>query len=104
VQGEGVPDGSCIDEDDCLWNAEWGAGRVTRYRPDGSIDLQIELPVSQPTCVGFGGPDNSFLCVTTARDELSAEQSSQQPQAGHLFIYKTGFRGSPVNHVKTAAE
>ena len=28
---QGTPDGSIIDSDDQLWNAEWGAARVRRY-------------------------------------------------------------------------
>src|SRR5690606_15430254 len=50
------PDGSCIDSVDHLWNAEWGGGRVTRYSPSGSMDFALEVPVSRPTCVAFGGP------------------------------------------------
>ncbi len=91
--GNAVPDGSCVDHEDCLWNAEWGGGRVTRYRPDGSIDLQLDLPVSQPTCVAFGGPNLDCLIVTSATDQLSAEQAASQPEAGHVFVYKTPAKG-----------
>jgi sugar lactone lactonase YvrE len=30
------PDGSCIDADDHLWNAQWGGGEIVRYRSDGT--------------------------------------------------------------------
>lgn len=33
------PDGSIIDKDGYLWNAQWGASRVVRYAPDGEIDI-----------------------------------------------------------------
>lgn len=90
---DAVPDGSCVDAEDCLWNAEWGGGRVTRYRPDGRIDLKLELPVSQPTCVAFGGPDLDRLLITSARDGLSERRLAEEPQAGHLFVFAAGVRG-----------
>src|SRR6185503_10507403 len=51
----GYPDGSCVDADGCLWNAEYHGGRVVRYTPAGKIDRVIELPVGNPTCCCFGG-------------------------------------------------
>jgi sugar lactone lactonase YvrE len=87
------PDGSCIDADDHLWNAQWGGGRVVRYRPDGGVDAEVTLPVSQPTCVCFGGPDLNWLAVTTAHATLSEPERRQQPLAGHLFIFETSCKG-----------
>jgi L-arabinonolactonase len=89
------PDGSNIDAEGHLWNAQWGAGRVVRYAPDGTISGSIELPVTQPTCIAFGGDALDYLFITTAREHLSAEALSSQPQAGHLFIYKTNIHGNP---------
>jgi len=68
--GCGEPDGSAIDADGCLWNAEWGAGRIVRYRPDGSIERAIAVPVSQPTCPAFGGQELDQLFVTSALVDL----------------------------------
>lgn len=65
--GPGGPDGSAMDEEGCLWTARWGAGRVVRYRPDGRIDRELMLPVSQPTSCAFGGADRKTLYVTSAR-------------------------------------
>jgi len=62
----GFPDGSCVDADGCLWNAEYGAARVVRYKPDGKIDLVIELPAKEPTCCCFGGAQLDTLYVTSA--------------------------------------
>lgn len=89
------PDGSCIDADDHLWNAHWRGGKVVRYRPDGSIDIEVSLPVIQPTCVCFGGPGLNWLAVSTASVKLSESERVQQPQAGGLFIFETPYKGLP---------
>lgn len=89
------PDGSIVDEAGHLWNAQWGASRIVRYAPDGSISGSIELPVTQPTCIAFGHAALDHLFVTTAREELSAAALSLQPEAGHLFIYRTNLKGNP---------
>lgn len=68
--GCGEPDGSLIDADGFLWNAEWGAGRVVRYRPDGSIERAVAVPVTQPTCPAFGGALLNELFVTSALVDL----------------------------------
>lgn len=95
--GQRYPDGSCIDAEDHLWNAQWGSGEVVRYRPDGSIERRIALPVSQPSCVAFGGADLNLLMVTTARQTLSAEALAEQPRAGALFVFETDVTGLPEN-------
>ena len=68
--GPGHPDGSAMDENGCLWNARWGAGRVIRFTPDGRVDREIFVPVSQPSSCTFGGADRRTLFITTARQEL----------------------------------
>jgi L-arabinonolactonase len=87
------PDGSTVDAEGHVWNAHWGAGRVVRYAPDGTASGYIDLPVTQPTCIAFGGQALDQLFVTTAREGLSAAQLASQPQAGDLFIFSTNVRG-----------
>lgn len=87
------PDGSTVDADGFLWNAQWAGGRVVRYAPDGSIDAVIKTPCAQPTCATFGGRDLQYLFVTSASDGLSPEALRGQPEAGHLFIYRTPYKG-----------
>jgi len=81
----GKPDGSCVDADGCLWNAEWGGHRLVRYTPEGAIDRVIELPVSRPSCPVFGGPDHRTLYVTTARYLMSPEEDKTDVDAGSLY-------------------
>ena len=83
--GAGYPDGSAIDEEGCLWNAEWDGSRLVRYRPDGAVDRIVKLPTSRPTGCCFGGKDLKTLYVTTARTGLTAWQMDAQPFAGSLF-------------------
>jgi sugar lactone lactonase YvrE len=87
------PDGSNVDAQGHLWNAHWGGGRVVRYAPDGSISGSIELPVSQPTCIAFGGDELDTLFVSTARENLKPDSLARQPQAGHIFAYRLGVKG-----------
>jgi len=89
----GVPDGSAIDTLGGIWNARWGGGCVVRHLPDGTVDRVVALPVSQPACCVFGGPDMNTLYVTTARDELSAEQLAREPLAGSVFAFEPGVTG-----------
>lgn len=89
------PDGSVVDADGFLWNAEWGQGRVVRYAADGSVDLTVQLPVSHITCVTFGGSDMTDLYVTTAIYGLTDEQRRDEPQAGDVFVFATPYRGLP---------
>ena len=57
TEAECWPDGSDVDAAGRVWNAQWGGSRVTIYAPDGTVAGRLALPVSQPTCVAFGGPD-----------------------------------------------
>ncbi len=93
LRGLGSPDGSTVDSDGCLWNAEWGGGRVVRYTPHGRIDRIVELPCSRVTCCAFGGDKLDRLFVTTARTGLDSAGLAREPQAGALFAVDAGVRG-----------
>jgi sugar lactone lactonase YvrE len=92
-EGTGTPDGSALDADGYLWNAQWGGWRIVRYAPDGSIDRVVDVPVEQPTSCAFGGPDLTTLYITSAWDGLSAEAKRAQRLAGGLFALETGVKG-----------
>ncbi len=90
-----LPDGSAIDEDGHLWNAEWDGWRIVRYTPEGTVDRVVEMPVQRPTSCMFGGPDLSTVFVTSASRGLTPDQLAQQPGAGGLFALATDTRGIP---------
>lgn len=83
------PDGSIVDAEGYVWNAQWGASQVVRYAPDGHADLTLKLPTSQITCVAFGGKDLDLLFVTSAH----AEMTDADDQAGNVFIFKSEAKG-----------
>jgi len=93
--GAGRPDGSCVDAEGCLWNAEYGGWRLVRYTPAGKVDRVVEVPVANPTCCCFGGEDLGTLYVTTARQRLSPEELARQPLAGSLLALRPGVKGLP---------
>ena len=76
VDGKGAPDGSCIDAQGFLWNAEWGGSRVVRYAPDGKVDRMIESPCAQTTCPVLAGPGYNTLYSTSARISLDKPTDS----------------------------
>ncbi|HLX28276.1 MAG TPA: SMP-30/gluconolactonase/LRE family protein [Casimicrobiaceae bacterium] len=87
------PDGSTVDAEGFLWNAEFNGGRVVRYAPDGRIDRIIELPTHRPTCCAFGGPNLDTLYITTASQQMAPDEMANQPLAGALLAIDVGVRG-----------
>ena len=100
---DGVPDGSTIDAEGCLWNAELISGDLVRYDPEGNVERKIGMPVRNITSVMFGGDDLDEIYVTSmARVKHPAAHDRfevvQKPQfgAGALFrITGLGIRGVP---------
>ena len=91
--GDGIADGLVIDADGCLWIAMWDGGCVRRYSADGELLGRYPVPVSRPTCPGFGGADLEELFLTTAWQGLAGERREAEPLAGHLLRTRPGVRG-----------
>lgn len=89
--GAGTPDGSIVDAEGCLWNAEWGSACVRRYTADGQRVRSISVPAKNPTCPAFGGPDLGDLYVTSAREQTTPEELTRVPDAGS--VYRAGAVG-----------
>lgn len=90
---QGLPDGSIVDADGCLWNAEWGVARVRRYTPAGRVDRDIAVPAKNPTCVAFGGSHLDELYITSSRQELTEDQLAATPHNGGVFRALPGVAG-----------
>ncbi len=93
--GEGEPDGSAMDAEGGLWNAQWGASRVVRYLPDGREDRIVALPTLQPTRPAFGGHDLATVYVTSAHEGMDADARARDPHAGDVFAFAAGVAGLP---------
>lgn len=82
----GLPDGSCLDADDRLWNCRVAGGAaVAGFDGAGRLIQLIELPASWPTSCTFGGTDLSTLYVTSARFTMTNDHLDRHPLEGGLF-------------------
>jgi sugar lactone lactonase YvrE len=91
----GVPDGSAIDAEGCLWTTRYGGSLIARITPDGRIDRTVPLPFSQPTSCAFGGSDLKTLFITSARQRLPEEVLAKEPLAGSVLALKVDIAGLP---------
>lgn len=91
----GRPDGACVDADGCYWIACVYGSAVLRVTPAGAVDRRIDLPVTKPTMIAFGGPSLSTLYITTIGGGGSHPVDPSQPQAGDLFAIETDVHGLP---------
>lgn len=90
----GYPDGSAMDSNGNLWNAQWEGRRVVCYSPEGRELDRIEVPELQPSCPVFGGADLGTLYVTTARENMTDAQLEAEPTAGGIYVAQTGAGGA----------
>jgi sugar lactone lactonase YvrE len=90
---QGMPDGMTVDASGCVWVGLWGGSAVHRYRPDGTLDLVVDLPASQITSCAFGGDDLGDLYITSAAIGLDNEALVREPDAGSVFRCRPGPKG-----------
>jgi sugar lactone lactonase YvrE len=81
VDGEGWPDGMCVDLDGNIWVAEWEGGRVRKWNiSTGEVMQDISVPCARVTSCCLGGDNLRDLYITTAR-------GSKGNLGGALFKY-----------------
>lgn len=90
------PDGAVVDAEGYLWNAQWGAGRIARYAPDGRFDRAVPLPARQPSCPAFGGAELSSLFATSATEHMTAPD----PADGQVFRVDLDICGQAEHRVR----
>jgi sugar lactone lactonase YvrE len=99
----GVPDGSTVDAEGWLWNAQLISGELIRYASDGTVERRIGMPVRNITSVMFGGDRLDEIYVTSmarvkhpAAHDRFAVEAKPQFLAGSLFrITGLGIAGVP---------
>lgn len=105
LQAPAEPDGSVIDADGCLWNAQWGTGVVQRYSPQGKELQRVLVGAPHVTCPAFGGDGLSTLMITSARQGLSGRALDAAPLSGAVFVCKVpGCSGLPDTPLCEAVE
>jgi sugar lactone lactonase YvrE len=91
----GQPDGMAIDEEGMLWVAIWGGFCVNRYNPDtGNLLETINLPAPQISSCAFGGPNLDLLFITSAQENMIADELQKYPESGNLFVRKMKVKGT----------
>lgn len=95
----GVPDGSAIDSDGCVWNCRYGGSCIVRITPTGQIDRIVELPAANPTNCTFGGEQGNILFVTSAH----FGEGSWERLSGCLFAFETNCVGVEAGRFKLPA-
>jgi sugar lactone lactonase YvrE len=89
------PDGAVVDAAGQLWCAQWGAGRVACYGPDGAFVTAVPFPALQTSCPAFGGPGLRTLYCTSAADGLEPSGLAN----GKTFATVTDHAGQPEHRV-----
>lgn len=94
------PDGAVVDAAGTVWVAQWGAGRVAGYGPDGVFQRAISFAGAQTSCPAFGGPDMTTLFCTTAAVGLSEDVLAAEPGNGMTFASADVALGQKEHQVK----
>lgn len=93
-EGEGFPDGMCVDSEGMLWVAQWGGYGVSRWDPATGTRLRkIDVPVKNVSSCAFGGRDLDELYITTATLGSESETGDMAFAAGGLFRIRPGVKG-----------
>lgn len=92
----GVPDGATVDTDGLFWVTIFRGAKIAAFRPDGTLERVIDMPVPLVSSLCFGGPQLDQLFVTTIAHDVTAGQDGggDRGDAGCLFLVEgVGARG-----------
>ncbi|MEU9705788.1 SMP-30/gluconolactonase/LRE family protein [Streptomyces sp. NPDC047981] len=93
----GRPDGMAVDDDQNLWVALWGTGRILCLAPDGRRLRTVHLPTPHTSSVAFGG---GLMFATTATHRLDRPG----PLDGAVLAAGTGVTAPPVRPFRLIAD
>ncbi len=89
------PDGAVTDSEGAVWCAHWGAHCVTRYLPDGTKDINLEVGGAHASCPAFGGDGYKTLFVTTACEGIDNPSAAE----GKVYSALVSVAGLPEPRV-----
>jgi len=77
-----------------LWVGHYGGSGVYRWNPmTGKLLDKIELPAPHVTSCCFGGENLDLMLITTAQENMSAEDLKKYPKSGDVFFVKVAVGG-----------
>ncbi|MEZ5736611.1 MAG: SMP-30/gluconolactonase/LRE family protein [Novosphingobium sp.] len=79
----GCPDGSAVDADGLVWMSIFEGAKVAAYRPDGTLERAVDMPVRLISSVAFGGPGLDRLYVTT----IDPTEFGGEAEEGSGYVY-----------------
>lgn len=82
----GYPDGLVVDAADNIWVAEYGAGAVRQFSPEGELLATVEIDTPEATCVGF---------LPTGLAITSGRESATDANAGAIYLAEVDAVGKP---------
>lgn len=95
---EGFPDGMSFDDNEHIWIAHWGVGKVVQYNLEGQKLTEVQLPVKNVTNVCFGGANLDRLFVSSASGTIGNESAENSEFDGAIFeilgVNARGFENS----------
>ena len=91
-----IIDGATVDAEGYYWFALNLGGKILRIDPKGRLDREIDMPISSPTCVTFGGDNYETLYVTSQQTFVTVEELARHPRPGSIFAIRgLGVQGLP---------
>ena len=83
---EGVPDGMTVDSEDCIWVAQFGGARVTRYSPAGEILQVLPMPALNITSCTFAGAELGYPVYRHQQGPAMSDEQIETVSAGRQLL------------------
>jgi gluconolactonase len=92
----GTPDGLAVAEDGSVWVAMAHGGRVSVFEADGSLRMELPVPLPMVTSVCFGGADLRDLYIVTG------SRGGPHENCGSIYRIRVDVPGLPVPLARVA--
>ena len=91
----GTVDGMAVDENGALWVALGERGTIGRFRPDGELEAELDVPAGFVASLCFGGSDRRDLFITTLGNPEDPDGG------GAVFMTRSPVPGAPLTRCST---